>query len=374
MASISRTKNGKRWQVRYRDANRRDRQRTFSRKADAERFRATVVADIARGDWIDPERAKETVGQWADRLVAAKEGTIKDSSALRNAVTLDKQIKPHWADVPLGSVTHGDVLGWISSMRADGLSPSSMRKARGMLSEIFALAERSGAHKGNPVTGTKIPTGPKREHRYLTPEEIRQLAHEIANPPRHRSRPYDSERGDLALMVRFAAGTGLRQGELLALAPTRVDFEKRRVIVAESLADVAGTLKVGPTKTDRTRSVPLTESLLEPLERQIAKNKRAQFVWPNRDGGPMRGNLLYRRHFLPAAERAGLHGQGRERVRFHDLRHTYAALLIALNAPPKAIQSWMGHSSISVTLDVYGHLFPFAEDEVASRLDALMSE
>jgi len=360
--------------VRYRDANRRDRQRTFSRKADAERFRATVVADIARGDWIDPDRAKETVGQWADRLVAAKEGTIKESSALRNTVTLDKQIKPHWADVPLGSVTHGDVLEWISSMRGDGLSPSSMRKARGMLSEIFALAERSGAHKGNPVTGTKIPTGPKREHRYLTPEEIRQLAHEIANPPRHRSRPYDSERSDLALMVRFAAGTGLRQGELLALAPGRIDLEKRRVIVSESLSDVAGTLKIGPTKTDRTRAVPLTESLLEPLERQIATNNNAQFVWPNRDGGPMRGNLLYRRHFLPAAERAGLHGQGQERVRFHDLRHTYAALLIALNAPPKAIQQWMGHSSISVTLDVYGHLFPFAEDEVASRLDALMSE
>ena len=105
----------------------------------------------------------------------------------------------------------------------------------------------------------------------------------------------------------------------------------------------------------------------------LAANVGADFVWPNRDGGPMRGNLMYRRHFLPAAERAGLQVDGLPRVRFHDLRHTYAALLIALNAPPKAIQMWMGHSSISVTFDVYGHLFPFAEDEVTSRLDALMS-
>ncbi len=360
--------------MRYRDANRRERQRTFSRKADAERFRATVVADMARGDWIDPDRAKETVGQWAERLIASKEGTIKESSALRNTVTLDKQIKPHWGDVPLGSVTHGDVLEWIGSMRSNGLSPSSMRKARGMLSEIFALAERSGAHKGNPVTGTKIPTGPKREHRYLTPEEISRLSHEIANPTRHRSRPYDTERTDLALMVRFAAGTGLRQGELLALNPRRIDLKQRRVIVAESLADVAGTLKIGPTKNDQTRSVPIAESLLEPLERQLAANKGARFVWPNRDGGPLRGNLLYRRHFQPATERAGLHVEGLPNVRFHDLRHTYAALLIALNAPPKAIQNWMGHSSISVTFDVYGHLFPFAEDEVTARLDALMAE
>lgn len=333
-----------------------------------------MVADMARGDWIDPDRAKETVGQWADKLAASKQGAIKDSSALRNTVTLERQIKPHWADVPLGSVTHGDVLAWIGSMRGDGLSPSSMRKAWGMLSEIFALAERSGAHKGNPVTGTKIPMGAKREHRYLSPDEIGRLAHEIANPPRHRSRPFDVERTDLALMVRFAAGTGLRQGELLALTPRRIELAKRRVIVAESLSDVAGTLKIGPTKTDQTRSVPLTESLLKPLERQLATNKGARFVWPNRDGGPMRGNLLYRRHFLPAAERAGLQVQGLPRVRFHDLRHTYAALLIALNAPPKAIQLWMGHSSISVTFDVYGHLFPFAEDEVTARLDALMSE
>lgn len=373
MASIGRTKNGQRWEVRYRDNSRRERQKTFDRKVDAETFWAMTKADMARGDWIDPDRAKETIGHWADKLTASKHGGIKESSALRNSVTVDNQLKPRWADVPLGSVTHGDVLEWISAMRADGLSPSSMRKARGMLSEIFALAERSGAHRGNPVTGTKIPAGPKREHRYLTPQEMSLLADEIANPPTHPSRPYDVERTDLALMVRFAAGTGLRQGELLALRPRRVELDKRRVIVAESLSDVAGTLKVGPTKTDQTRSVPLAESLLEPLERQIAANEGAQFVWPNRDGGPMRGNLLYRRHFLPAAERAGLQVDGLPRVRFHDLRHTYAALLIALNAPPKAIQLWMGHSSISVTFDVYGHLFPFAEDEVVGRLDELMS-
>jgi integrase len=62
--------------------------------------------------------------------------------------------------------------------------------------------------------GNKIPMGQKREHRYLPPEEIGRVAHEIANPPRHRSRPFDVERIDLALMVRVAVGTGLRQGEL----------------------------------------------------------------------------------------------------------------------------------------------------------------
>ncbi len=134
--------------MRYRDANLRWHQRTFTRKADAERHQAIVVADMARGDWIDPDGAKETIGEWADRLAASKQGAIKESSAVRNRITLDHQISPRWADVPLGSVTHGEVLEWISAMRVEGLSPSSMRKARGMLSEIFALAVSSASYMG----------------------------------------------------------------------------------------------------------------------------------------------------------------------------------------------------------------------------------
>jgi integrase len=83
-------------------------------------------------------------------------------------------------------------------------------------------------------------------------------------------------------------------------------------------------------------------------------------------GGPLRHNNFYQRIFCPALARAGLPVQ----VRFHDLRHTCAALLIAQGAHPKAIQAHLGHSSIQVTMGRYGHLFPDALEQLADRLDA----
>jgi integrase len=90
------------------------------------------------------------------------------------------------------------------------------------------------------------------------------------------------------------------------------------------------------------------------------------FVFTAPRGGPLRHNNFYQRIFCPALARAGLPAQ----VRFHDLRHTCAALLIAQGAHPKAIQAHLGHSSIQVTMDRYGHLFPDALEQLADRLDA----
>jgi hypothetical protein len=90
-------------------------------------------------------------------------------------------------------------------------------------------------------------------------------------------------------------------------------------------------------------------------------------VFPNGAGSPENQGNLLNRGFYPALRRAGL-----RKIRFHDLRHTYASLLIANGEHPKRIQALMGHSSINVTMDVYGHLMPQGGDEVADRLGALV--
>jgi integrase len=94
------------------------------------------------------------------------------------------------------------------------------------------------------------------------------------------------------------------------------------------------------------------------------------FVFSAQRGGRLRHNNFYQRLFCPALRRAGLP----EQVRFHDLRHTCAALLIAQGAHPKAIQAHLGHSSIQVTMDRYGHLFPDALEHLADRLDAARTQ
>ena len=90
------------------------------------------------------------------------------------------------------------------------------------------------------------------------------------------------------------------------------------------------------------------------------------FLFTATQGGPLRHNNFYQRRFCPALRRAGLPAT----ARFHDLRHTCGALLIAQGAHPKATQARLGHSSIQVTMDRYGHLFPDALDHLADWLDA----
>ena len=99
---------------------------------------------------------------------------------------------------------------------------------------------------------------------------------------------------------------------------------------------------------------------------QSARRGATEFVWQSPQGGPFRYSNWFKRHFKPAVVRAGLP----EGTRFHDLRHTYAALLIAQGAHPRAIMERMGHSTITVTLDTYGHLLPKIDAALDEALDS----
>jgi len=129
---------------------------------------------------------------------------------------------------------------------------------------------------------------------------------------------------------------------------------------------------LGPTKTHADRTVRLPRFLREELAAYLADRPRDPnaFLFTAPRGGPLRHHNFYQRLFCPALPRAGLP----EQIRFHDLRHTCAALLIAQGAHPKAIQAHLGHSSIQVTMDRYGHLFPDALEHLADRLDAVRTQ
>ena len=137
----------------------------------------------------------------------------------------------------------------------------------------------------------------------------------------------------------------------------------------ESLSDVNGTFHFGPTKTYANRLVVLPgmvrDALAQHLEHTVEENDDA-LVFTSPQGTPLRLPNFRRRVWFPALEAAGL----RANVRIHDLRHTAASLLIAQGAHPKAVQAHLGHSSIQVTMDRYGHLFPGDAEGLAEKLDA----
>jgi integrase len=173
--------------------------------------------------------------------------------------------------------------------------------------------------------------------------------------------------------VRLAAYTGLRAGEICALRVGRLDLLRGRILVAESVTEVEGHgLVFGEPKTNERRSVTLPVFLRDELGAHLAGRDAGpdDFVFPSSSGGVLRHKMFYKRVFKPAVMAAGLPTS----MRFHDLRHTCASLCIALGAHPKAIQERLGHSSITVTLDRYGHLFPKLDEALTERLDALHQE
>lgn len=216
------------------------------------------------------------------------------------------------------------------------------------------LAVETGYLATNPVAGVKVARERQSEMLFLTAEEMERLANAI--------RPAYS-----TLVYVFAYG-GLRWGELAALRRRRCHLLQSRLEIAESVSEARGELHFGSTKTYRTRMVVipgfLRDLLAEHLARSVADDPGA-LVFTSPNGYPLRNTNFRRNVWYPALVQAGLP----DGLRIHDLRHTCASLLISLGAHPKAIQAHLGHSSITVTMDKYGHLFPSDIDALAHSLD-----
>ncbi|MDQ1489581.1 MAG: hypothetical protein QOJ23_2095, partial [Actinomycetota bacterium] len=169
-------------------------------------------------------------------------------------------------------------------------------------------------------------------------------------------------------MVLFGAYCGLRLGELAGLRRGRVDLFRRQVRVSEIAVEVRGELIFGPPKTRAgNRKVPLPRFAADEMTVHLdtyGQPDPDSLVFMGPDGGALRANGWRARHWRPAIRAAGL-----EPLRPHDLRHTAVSLWVAAGASPKQIASWAGHTSVSVVLDRYGHLFPGHEEGVLERLE-----
>ncbi len=362
MASIRKKPSGA-WKARYRDAAGVMHARTFPTKSAASRWSKEMETDLSRGDWIDPRMARERFGSWANEYLA----TIVHLRAVTRG-DYERQLRVHilpaFQDAAIAQISQVDVRRFIAELRAAGLAPKTLQKIRLVLRQVLETARSSGAIRANPCDGVRIPRAQPKEPLFLTAGEVRALAH--ATRP-----PYD-------VLVRFTAATGLRPSELCGLRVGRLNLVRGSVEVSEALTVLAGRTEVGPIKNGVRRTVQLSRSLCDQLGRHLAERARQvgrplrpdDFVFVAPEGGPLRRDLLHKRIFRPAVELAGL-APG---LRVHDLRHTCASLLIDLGAHPKVIQEWLGHKSITVTIDVYGHLFSSLSEALAERLDEVFRQ
>jgi integrase len=354
VASIEkRTRNGRvSYSVRYRDPAGHSRRKVFARKIDAQRWLAENEAARNRGAWVDPAAGKVGLAEWAERWYATT-ADLKPATRRTYRLLLDNQVLPHFGAATLAGLDTLAVREWVAGLVESGLSPSRVRNAHQVLSQVLAAAVDGGRLARNPAAGVRLPKRVEREMLFLDAGQVEQLADAIG--PHYRA------------LVYFLAYTGLRFGEAVALRIKRLDLLRGRCEVVESATEVGSALVWGPTKTDERRTVRLPRFLAELLGEHLAGRPADPdaLVFTAPQGGPLRERKFLHGQLKPAARRAGLPAT----LRAHDFRHTAASLLIRQGASVKAVQKTLGHKSAVMTLDRYGHLWPDELEDLADRLD-----
>lgn len=337
-----------RWRARFRGPDGRERSRHFERKVDAERWARTEVSRIDRGEWTDPSRGRVTVGHYAEEWLKGKV-RIRPSTRLMYDVLIRNQILPTWGKTRLDAVRHEDVSAWVAKLHSGGLSAARTRHAWIVLSQILDLAVRARRIPNNQAKGVELPALPSKSERdktrFLDEREVWHLADAAGA-------------GSLTILV--LAWCGLRFGELAALRCGSLDPDRRELRVSLTLSETGGRQIEGPPKTESSiRTVPVPAWLCEELVKLTTGRPSDDYLFTAAKGGPIRGGNWRTRVFDPAVKKSGLASQVRgDMLRPHDLRHTCASLHVRHGTPPKVLSTMLGHASVAITLDRYGHLYP----------------
>lgn len=334
------------WQVKYRTSEGKARSSTFSTKAAAQRFQRQVETAKDAGVLIDPQLAEALVGDWCDRWLAGKTN-LTTSTRERYEVAIRAHIRPRWGGTRLADLRHEAIQEWLAGIDR---KPATVRKIHRVLSQALDYAVKSGRLSRNPAKGVSLPRVRHAEMRFLSHNQVDELAREVGEWWR--------------LLVLTLAYTGLRWGEVAALRVSRLDLLRRRLIVAESVTPVRGVMVWGAPKSHERREVPLPRFLARQLELHITGKGPDDLVFTGPRGAVLRARVFQRAALSGAANRIGIAG-----FHPHEFRHTAASLAIAAGADVKVVQRMLGHKSATMTLDLYGHLFPDRLDVVADALE-----
>jgi integrase len=330
MASIEkRVRNGRAYyRARYRDPSGRQRNKTFRRKVDAEKYLALIEAAKVRGTWTDPAHGKITLAEWLETWWGSA-ADLRPSTKARDRAYLNSLVLPRFGTTPLAAITQPDVQAWVAHLTARGFAPATVIKAYQLLGRTLTAAVNADMIPRSPCRAVRLPKIEREEMRFLTPAEVARLADAIHS--RYRA------------LVLLGAYGGLRMGELAGLRRGRVDLLRGTVDVAEIVVEVHGQLYTGPPKTRAgRRTVGLPRAVVEELAAHMGPVGPADaYVFTAERGGTLRTSNFRVKVWLPAVRAAGL-----APLRPHDLRHTAVALWIAAGANPKEVSVRAGHTSV----------------------------
>lgn len=357
MASIvKRTKQGKPvYHVVFRNPEGRQVwKKAGNRRIDAEKLKAQIENDVFKG--IYQEIPDVGMKEFSEKWLEAKKGDVRLQTYLGYKGHFKHKINPYFGNRMLKSITTEEIEKFKGYLAECGISPATIAKYLLTLKMALKTAVIWGYLVKNPAEYVKRPHSNKYQPSFLTYDEMRKLIE--ATPIKHKT------------LIATAAFTGVRLGELLALKWDDVDFTNRRIFIHRTLQQ--GKF-YDPKAPASRRAIDIPSFLIEILkEHQLRQayelsSNELGLVFVNEDGKIMDKSNVENRIFKPALRLAGLSGN----IRFHDLRHSFASMLIHQGGNIKYVQKVLGHSNISMTLGVYAHLLPDAGSEVIDKIDSM---
>lgn len=337
--------------------------RRFKTKREANDWLAEQRTAATKGIWVDSRKGKLVLKDFLPTY-ANTQVNLESTTLLRKESGIRNWILPTFGHRPLGEITQTEVQAWVAEC-ATKLNPGTVESNYQTLSQILASAVEAGLIQRSPCSkargqsrGIIRPKYRRPEQRFLSLTQLLGLADAIT--PMYRS------------LVLTGGTGGLRIGEMAGLRRENVDLFGGTLNIVEQLRLVNGRPEMAPLKTAASRRVVrLPQFALQDLRHhmKVFEPGPGNTVFSSWEGFYVRAYQFRRRHFEPAGQLAGL-----GHITPHALRHTAVSMWIAGGANAKQVMRWAGHSSIKVTYDTYGHLFPGDEEKISEQMDAAFAQ
>lgn len=337
--------------------------KTFDKQGQAEEYLDQFSKDIRDGTYreIRPGTFKEYAAHWKDTHGIVQ--NVKGSTLNAYISILDKHISPEFEKMAVQAISSAEINSFRAKLQKKKLTNKTIRNVLNLLNRILKNAVEDSYLRHMPII-KKPAVSRKRKGRALQPDDIQSL---LANAATE----------DIRLVIMTAVLTGMRRAELFGLRWEDVDFKGDVIHVRQALFWMYGK-HIRPAEGDlftfqtpkseaSIRQIDLSPMLKGELRQRYLVSRKTGLVFHDGNGRPLDPNSFQKKEFTNAVTAAQI-----GKVRFHDLRHTFGSMKIEQGENPKYVQLQMGHSSIQVTFDTYGHLLKERKPEAAAKTDALI--
>jgi integrase len=337
----------------------------FKTKAEAQEWLRSMQTQVERG--FDYQAGKITLAEYLPQWLESHAVSLRPKTADQYRRVIEKHILPHIGDIQVKNLRIARVEQFYGELVQSGLGVRTVRIVHAILHNALEKALRYGLVVSNPTHGAALPRYRHGEMQVMDESQVTRFLVAAQDSP-------------YLALYHLALTTGMRQGELLGLKWTDLQWHSGALLVQRQVQDIRGqgTIYQEPKTRSGRRTIKLGEVTLQTLRlhrehQQLLKAsagnrwKENDLIFPSKVGTPRDPSNL-RLDFKRVLEKAGL-----PKIRFHDLRHTAASLMLNHGVPVIVASKRLGHSKPSITLDIYGHLYQEMQDEVARKMDELVS-